>query len=43
MANMQGMPVIEDPFSTDAEPASHPSRPWARNRGRRPGAGLAAR
>jgi hypothetical protein len=43
MANMQGMPVIEDPFSTDAEPASHPSRPRARNPGRRVGAVLAAR
>jgi hypothetical protein len=33
MANMAVMSVVEDPFSTDAEPASHPAH--ARTRPRR--------
>ena len=32
MANMPMIPVIEDPLSTDAEPASHPARSRARHR-----------
>ena len=41
MTNMPVFPVIEDPLSTDAEPASHPARPRTRDRGRRRGAAVA--
>jgi hypothetical protein len=42
MANMPVVPVIEDPFSTNAEPASHPSHAPARHRRARFGAAVAA-
>jgi hypothetical protein len=31
MSNMPIVVVVEDPLSTDAEPASHPSYAWARS------------
>jgi hypothetical protein len=43
MPNMALVPVIEDPFSTDAEPASHPARTRARHGRRRLGAANTAR
>jgi hypothetical protein len=43
MPNMPLMPVIEDPLSTDAEPASHPAHSCARHRGHRLGAAVTAR
>jgi hypothetical protein len=42
MANMPMVPVIEDPFSTDAEPASHPAHACARHRGHDLGASVTA-
>jgi hypothetical protein len=41
MPNMKVLPVVEDPFSTDAEPASHPARSRARYGRRRFGDAVA--
>ena len=41
MANMPVIPVLEDPLSTDAEPASHPAHARARHGRRRGGAAVA--
>jgi hypothetical protein len=43
MPNMPVMSVIEDPFSTDAEPASHPAHPRTRSGGRPVGTAVASR
>jgi hypothetical protein len=42
MPNMMVLSVVEDPFSTDAEPASHPARTCARHDRRRLGAAVSA-
>jgi hypothetical protein len=43
MPNMPVVSVIEDPFSTDAEPASYPAHARTRHRRRRSGAAVAPR